>query len=76
MVKEGFLVPRHWLTSSGDFPCKPMIMVEYAAFKKTDHTVWSAITLGMKFHHAPSKSWVLHGTMIPCGGRVVCRQAR
>lgn len=45
------------LTFSGDMPCRAMIMVEYAAFKKTDHTVWSAITFGMKFHHAPSKSW-------------------
>lgn len=34
-----------------------MIIVEYAAFKKTDHTVWSAMTFGTKFHHAPSKSW-------------------
>lgn len=44
------------LTSDGANPCKLMIIVEYAAFKNTDQTVWSAITLGMKFHHAPSKS--------------------
>lgn len=33
-----------------------MIIVEYAAFKNIDQTVWSAMTFGMKFHHAPSKS--------------------
>lgn len=27
------------ITLSEDMPCRPMIMVEYAAFKKIDHTV-------------------------------------
>lgn len=42
-----------------------MIIVEYAAFRKTDHTVWSAMTFGAKFHHAPSKSWAKSHREIP-----------